>query len=168
MRKVSHDVVRTRVARHRDDGRHRVELADQRRRRDACKFDTPFPSAWRSSCSVEYTRQGSWHGPREELAVKVGHHNVLSPKRKKPAQCQLKHAPFQRIARTKDTYHKHKIILLRIHLVDRANAIDSDIDLAPKLFQKLGTQFPTDSIVLDKQHARRDGPSRHGRLATTD
>lgn len=36
VREVSHDVFRSRVARHRDDGRHRVELADERGGRDTC------------------------------------------------------------------------------------------------------------------------------------
>lgn len=36
VRKVGHDVVRTRVARHGDDRRRRVELANERSRRHAC------------------------------------------------------------------------------------------------------------------------------------
>ena len=78
VREVSHDVVRTRVAGHRDDGRHRVELADQRRRRDACKFGARYTI----SPKILHGLMQEVHSiKREELAVKVGHHDVLSPKK---------------------------------------------------------------------------------------
>lgn len=164
MRKVSHDVVRTRVARHRDDGRHRVELADQRRRRDACELSGHYYQP--EDHPARSNHKGSWHGARN-LPSRLG--IIMSCRRKRYSHSVSSSTRLPRGSPYKqDTHHQHEVIFLRIHLVDRTDAIDSDVDLAPKLFQKLGTQFPTDGIVLDEQHARRDSPTRHGRLATTD
>ena len=57
-------------------------------------------------------------------------------------------------------HHENQVVLLdgRVHLVDGAHAIFGDVDRASKDLEELGRQLAANGVVLDEQHARRDGP----------